>query len=128
MELRAGQVLVKENVLPRFNLVRAEHELANWPKDWFGLLFGEELVCVFKGPLLRDPSKDLSEDDVDWMPALPDEVEQYQEAAEALKDALALKGEPGLALTRAAVAAGFNVQAHGELEYWLLDHMAAQVE
>lgn len=116
--------LVAADVLPGFSLYRGTAEAEGWPVGWYGLVKVNDPMLVFPGPLLKDACEGMTEDDLDVQMALPDGYEAYEEACTALGLRLVLPANQGYELVQAAQARGYDVKAHGDLQWWLLDHLA----
>ncbi len=118
--------VVKEAVLPGFTLMQAQADNPLWPKGWYALVESNDPTIVFEGPLLLDPTAGLTEDDLDWQPALPDGYEEYDAGAQKMEPMLKCDPVTGFRLVQACMQEGFETTAHGSLAYWLLNHLAVQ--
>ncbi|MNR71916.1 hypothetical protein D3C71_25950 [compost metagenome] len=124
----AGAVLVKSAVLPGFSLMRAETGSTDWPKGHYGLVEQNDPLFVFEGPLVLDPSINLTDDELNAMPGFPDGYDAYKDLAERLTDATLMPALAGYEFVSACIQAGYNPKEHGtEIGYWLGHHLASQV-
>lgn len=119
---------LKANVLAGFSLYVRNKEAEFWPKNWFGLVEHGVPLFVFEGPLLRDPTSGLTEDDLTVMPEYPDGYDEYESAAIRLGHAMRLAPDVGYRLVRACMARGYNPRVSGSLSFWLLNFLAEQLE
>lgn len=119
---------LKSNVLPGFTLMVSTKDTPLWPKGWYGLVESGDPVVVFEGPLLRDPTIGLTEDDLDPMPCMPDGYEEYSAGAKRLGFTLRVPPGAGYRLVQASISQGYKPQEHGSIEFWLLNHLAQQVD
>lgn len=122
----AAAKLIKQNVLPGFSLMQSQEDAPGWPKGHFGLVQVNDPMVVFAGPLLVDPFKGEDEDSAEWMPEKPDGCDGFQEAAQALEQALKLDAVSGYRLVRACIESGYKPKSDGLLGYWLLDFLATE--
>ena len=122
----AKAIVIKKNILPGFSLMQATTGSDAWPAGFYGLVQVNDPMVVFEGPLLQDPCKGYTEDELDPMPEYPDGYEEYLEGAQALDKGLRLHPEDGYRLVLACEAEGFSAREHGSLGFWLLDFLAVQ--
>ncbi len=124
----AAEMLAKD-VLPGFSLMRAARSTEGWKAGQYGLVEMNDPSVVFDGPLLRDPSEGLSDDDIN---ALPEDafarVERFLEAGGALNKGLKTDPVTGYRLTAACMQHGYDPVEGGFLGFWLMNHLAKALE
>ncbi|MBK3780432.1 hypothetical protein G3A43_09355 [Paraburkholderia aspalathi] len=117
--------MVVKDVIPGFSLMRATQDGDSWKSGWYGLVEINDPTVVFEGPLLRDLSEGMTDEQIN---ALSDDeninLEAFILAGEKFGEALQLDPCSGYRLVVACMAAGFKPQEDGALEFWLLKHLA----
>lgn len=114
---------IKAEVLPGFSLMQATVGSENWPAGWYGLVECNDPMLVFPGPLAKEPpaAAVYSDDDDAAYTA-------FSEAVERLKAQLLLPAMDGYLLIQACSEAGYRINVDGEPAFWLMNHLANQVE
>ncbi|WP_157657656.1 hypothetical protein [Burkholderia ubonensis] len=121
-------ITIKENVLPGFTLMLSQKDAEGWPKGAYGLVELNDPTVVFAGPLLKDPTAGMSDNELNALRAEPEDNDEFFRAADELGTHLILDAVIGHRLVQACVACGFSTQDSGHLRYWLMHHLATQVE
>lgn len=127
LQCSADAVKLKSDAVPGFSLMVSQKDTPEWPKGWYGLVEINDPLCVFEGPLVRDPTIGLTEDQLDVMPEYPEGYDEYEAGAKRLRNALVLPAEAGYRLVLACMERGYNPKESGHLQFWLLNHLAEQV-
>lgn len=112
--------LVAAAVLPGYSLMKAKVGSTFWPQHWYGLVSVNDPVMIF--PVLElDP---LFEDDTDYDDAHGPDCERFLTALTVTQ----ARNRPALteavALGLACAQAGYSREKHGDLEAWLIHHLA----
>lgn len=119
---------VAHDVLPGISLfLSTEDGSKEWPKDWYGLVATNDPLLVFPGPLLVDPCHGMTEDDLDPMPEYPEGYEEYRAGCQALGPHLKAFLHVGHRLVNLCQSQGYDPVKHGELQWWLMHHLASRV-
>jgi hypothetical protein len=120
--------IVKDDILPGFSLKQSQRDHPEWPKGAFGLVEQNDPTIVFAGPLLKDPTRGMSDDELNALPGMPEGTVEFDAAADLLGEQLVLDAVTGHRLVEACIARGYRPTEDGFLHYWLLQYMATQVE
>ena len=126
LQCTTNAVTIKENVLPGFTLMQSQKDQVGWPKGAYALVEMNDPTFFFAGPLLKDPTDGLSEEE-----ALRVDTKAYDaffHAADELGPHLILDAVTGHRLVQACIACGYSSVDHGHLQYWLLHYLPTQVE
>ncbi|KVP75431.1 hypothetical protein WJ96_06895 [Burkholderia ubonensis] len=83
-------IIIKKNVLPGFDLMQSQQDAHGWPKGAYGLVEINDPTVIFPGPLLKDPTAGMSDDELNALPELPAGSAEFDQAAEALGEKLIL--------------------------------------
>lgn len=122
-------ITIKENVLPGFTLMQSQKDAEGWPKGAYGLVETNDPTIVFIGPLLKDPTAGMSDEALNALLAGgPEGYEEFFQAAEKLGPSLILDATAGHRLVEACIACGYSSKDAGHLRYWLMNHLATQVD
>lgn len=119
-------VVVARDVLPGTILMRAVVDSPEWPAGWYGLVESNDPFMVFP-TLLADPK---FPDDVLNAEA-PETVaaeNAYSEAVTAMRDNLNLSFTTAGEVFQDCIQRGYDRKVHGDVEYWLLDHLARKAK
>ena len=128
LQCTTNAVTVKENVLPGFTLMLSQKDADGWPKGSYGLVELNDPTVVFAGPLLKDPTVGMSDKELNALSVEPEGNEAFLQAADELGTHIILDAVIGHRLVQACIACGFSSQDTGHLRYWLMHHLATQVE
>lgn len=120
-------ITVQEDVIPGFTLMQSKLGSAEWPEGWYGLVEMNDPTIVFPGPLLKDPTAGMSDEQLDALPDFPEGYNEFTQAADKLAEKLVLPAMDGFRLVTACKSLGYSDVEHGFLHYWLLQHLANKV-
>ncbi|WP_157644021.1 hypothetical protein [Burkholderia ubonensis] len=121
-------IIIKKNVLPGFDLMQSQQDAQGWPKGAYGLVEINDPTVVFPGPLLKDPTAGMSDDELNALPEMPAGSDEFDQAAEALGEKLILEAVTGHRLVQACIERGYKPTEDGFLHFWLLQYLATQVD
>ena len=117
--------MVVPDIIPGFSLMRANKDGQHWKNGWYGLVESNDPSIVFEGPLLRDETAGMADDEINAL--LGDEnivLDAFLTAGEKFGEALELDAYTGYRLVAACIKEGFNPKEDGAVQFWLMHHMA----
>jgi hypothetical protein len=120
--------VVKADILPGFSLMQSQLDSPEWPKGFYGLVETNDPTLVFAGPLLKDPTHSLGDDELNALPGFPAGTDEFDAAAWLLRDQLVLDAVTGWRIVQACIERGYRPAEDGYLHRWLMQYMAMQVE
>lgn len=127
MQCTADAVLVKADVLPGYSLYQSRQKVRGWPKGYYGLVKSNDPLFVFKGPIMDDPCKGLTEDDLDVMMEYPDGYDKYEKAAKQVSN-IKLYPLQAHEFIEACKSFGYSPEDHGtEFGFWFINHLAETI-
>jgi hypothetical protein len=121
-------VTVHPDIIPGFTLMQSKVDSKEWPAGWYGLVESNDPSIVFPGPLLKDPTFGMTDDQLNALPVFPPGYQEFTDAADVLGEHLVLPARDGYCLFAACKSVGYSDAEHGFVHYWLLQHMATAVE
>jgi len=130
LQCTTNAILVKENIIPGYNLMESQVGHIDWPGGLYGLVRSNDPDFVLYD-LLSDPTNDMSDNEI---AALADDdprwIQHEEHTRLCFDEAKRFVCDPmkGYSFVNACIQAGYKPQEHGSnVIMWFVDYAARQV-